>query len=242
MQFTLEDIKYTFRDEIAPFARRVDNTEIRLNNIDSYIKDFSNKGLAEHKVIVDLNQRVDNIETSCSRTTPASNCSNDLLKEFDDRLRRRSNLMVYGLSEDDSSSSVEGNLQNKVNDCFSQTLGKPAPKIKLKFKCMRMGKHITASTNPRPVKIVFNDSDTADNILQAFIQCKVQKKLPVSLQHLAIARDQTPAQREEYLQLKEELRRRSQAGEKNLCIVARGTRQIIIRRIPTSARNPSKDQ
>lgn len=60
-QFTLEDIQQTFRDEITPLARRLDNVEIRLDNLDTFLKDFSTRGISEHREIVELKDKVDSI-------------------------------------------------------------------------------------------------------------------------------------------------------------------------------------
>lgn len=239
-QFSLEDIRQTFRDEITPLARRIDNVEIRLDNIDTYLKDFSAEGLEKHSAIVQLNQRVDSIVSSGAGAPSTSGMTSDVFKEFDDRLRRQSNLMVFGLPEEDSQGSEDGKLQTKISDFFFLILNKSANDYN--FKCMRMGRFLVNSTNPRPIKVIFGSPDSADAILQAFIKSKAQKNLPASLQHLTIARDQTPVQRREYLALKEEMRRRSQAGEKNLRIVTRGTHQTIVHSARTAVQSQNKAQ
>lgn len=151
--------------------------------------------------------------------------------------------MAYGFPEDDSSETENGNLHARLTDCFCTLLNKTAAALKIKFKCIRVGKLLLNSTTPRPVKIIFNNSESVDIILQAFIKSKNQKKLPVLLKQLVIARDQTPAQRQEYLALKEEMKRRTSAGEKNLKIVTRGTRQIIVQHARTSVLSQmNKDQ
>lgn len=241
-RFSLEDIQQALKSEITPLARRVDNVEIRLGNLDTFLKDFSTKGIEEHNAIVQLKQKVDSIVAGNSEAPLTSGAADIVLKELDDRLLRRSNLMIYGLPEDESRSAEDGNLNSKIYDCFSLLLAKPAAEAKCKFKCMRVGKVLVNGTNPRPVKIIFNSLDSADTILQEYIRLKTQKKLPPSLQHLVVARDQTPAQRQEYLALKEEMRRRTVAGEKDLRIVTKGTRQIIVQRNRTSAPNLNKKQ
>ncbi|XP_044584925.1 uncharacterized protein LOC123265295 [Cotesia glomerata] len=110
-QFTLEDIQQAFRDESTPLARRLDNVEIRLDNLDTYLKDFSTRGISEHCEIVKLKEKVNSIVSSASGAQSVAGASHDVFKEFEDRLRRRSNLMVYELPEDDSSESENGIYQ-----------------------------------------------------------------------------------------------------------------------------------
>lgn len=106
-QFTLEDIQRTFRDEIASLAWWLDNFEIWLDNLDTYLKNFSSKGISEHSTIVELKQKVDSIVLTTSGASSMSEASHELLKEFDDRLCRRSNFMVYDFTEHESSGSNE---------------------------------------------------------------------------------------------------------------------------------------
>lgn len=244
--FSLEDIQMVFRDEITPLKRRLDNVEIRLGNLDTCLQTFSTKGIEEHSAIIKLNQRLDSIVSSengapsTTNSLPGAAC--DLFKEFDDRMSRRSNVMLFGLSEDNTVNSEESNLNVKVTDYFAKILDKPGTKTKLKFKCMRVGKVSVSSTNPRPTKVIFNDPSTAENILQAYIRSKSSKSLPSSYPHLIVARDQTPMQRQEYKALKEELKMRTSQGEKNLKIVTKGNRQIITQRARISVLNRRIEQ
>lgn len=133
------------------------------------------------------------------------------------------------------------NLHIKITDCFSKLLNKPIAKTKIKFKFIHVGKFLMNSTTPRPIKLILSDPDSAKIILQTCIRSKIHKELLVPLQHLIIARDRTPAQRQEYLALKEEMKRRTSVGEKNLRIVTRGIRQIIVQNDRNSVLGLNKD-
>ena len=142
-------------------------------------------------------------------------CSEDTIIEFQERSQRQKNIVIAGISElhtDDTeqkrkhdSEEVLKLIKSIYNDC-------PTP-----LKTMRLGKYLPGKN--RLIKICFNSADTAKYLLRN--QTKNDN-------NIRLYSDQTPAQRNYMLNLKEELIQRENSGETNLCTkYIRGVPKII---------------
>ena len=161
--------------------------------------------------VTSLDARVLALEsTSPSTQSPLS--VSDVISEFAERDRCRSNVLAHGLPESSASNFAAKIAEDKssLSTLFSQlSLGAPVD-----FKVIRLGK--LSSNKPRPVKIIFCNQHTAANVLSTFRTLK--KRSPDFQVGINLVRDKTRLEREQLRVCHQELARRNQEGEPNLTI------------------------
>ncbi|CAF4833004.1 unnamed protein product [Pieris macdunnoughi] len=124
--------------------------------------------------------------------------SEELIQEVNERNKRKKNIIMAGLPEQNTNNLRENMLKDET-DIFNifRALTEDVPKP---IKIIRLGKY--NPTKIRRVKVFYNSSDTVKFLLQN------KSKLPSTIQ---IFSDQTPAQQKFLKNLKEELLRRQKA-------------------------------
>lgn len=158
-----------------------------------------------------LEARVLELEsTSVSTQSPLS--VSDLISEFAECDRCRSNVLYHGPPESSASNFAAKIVEDKssILTLFSQ-LSLRAP---VDFKAIRLGK--LSSNKPCPAKIIFSDQHTAENVLSTFHTLK--KSSPDFQVGINLVRDETRLEREQLRVCHQELARRNQEGEPNLTI------------------------
>lgn len=148
-------------------------------------------------------------------TTPLFNYE-DIVSETYDRSLREKNVIIRGVKEIRSSNSedrqfndskeVKKVIKMAVSDCIEPT------------KTIRLGKY-----NPdvsRPIKVIFSTSEAAKSILR--------HKANIKDENIKIYSDETPNQKKHRNNLRDELKRRLDEGEKDITIkYVKGIPKII---------------
>lgn len=147
--------------------------------------------------------------------------SEELLHELKDRCDREKNIVVVGIPEkNEKNSKLRRNYDEEEVGKVISTLDKDCPKP---IKSIRLGKYIPEKN--RPVKVYFSDTNTPRSLLRQ------KSSLPENIQIYA---DQTPSQKQHWQSMKEELKKRTENGEKDLLLkYIKGIPKII-----TSTTNP----
>lgn len=147
----------------------------------------------------------------------------DMCQEIEDRDRRRSNLVIFGMPES-ASENAESRKQYDTT-CVSTLLEEldMDPRTAVKDSVIRLGGKISSkngknsNAGPRPVKIQMQDPKTCMTVLKRAKH--LQNTKTEILQNLSIKRDMTPKERQIRKNLVEEMQQREKRGEKNLRIV-----------------------
>ena len=137
--------------------------------------------------------------------------SNETIKlcidEINERHKRKNNLIFYGIPESkDEEAQVRKNEDlEAINTTVKSISGDMDLQILAQYRLgMKNGKD-------RPLKVVFNKTETCIEILKNLREVKLKDNVRVS-------RDRTQTERKEYRELREELKQREEMGEKDLVI------------------------
>lgn len=150
------------------------------------------------------------------RSTPIPNNLTYIMTEVQERLERAKNIIIAGIPEPHSE-KMEDRRENDrcevmkvMSDIYPPT---PQPE-----RLIRLGKYDAKKT--RPLKVCFSTPDIAKTLLKNKSNCKTN--------NIKLYFDQTPNQKQEIANLREELRQRKEKGENDLIIkYIKGTPKII---------------
>ena len=135
------------------------------------------------------------------------------LEDIEERERRKSNLIIYGLPESDEVNPLQRKDDDtqKARSAISQSFGEESLSILATY---RLGRKSEGKT--RPLKVVLKSADVRDEILRRYRAAVSAESLPDS--SIQLSRDRTQREREEYRRLRNELKLREDKGEENLMI------------------------
>lgn len=210
------DIKTDNKKLAAALKRGLDDLTSRIDNLMSDISVLNTKVNA-------LDNRILALESTTQ--SPLSSLSiSDVLSELAERDKCKSNIIIHGLPESpltDYALKFNEDMKN-VNAVFSQlSLVNPVD-----FKLIRLGK--TTSTSSRPIKVIFNNSIAANQVLSSFHA--LQKHSPESIIGVKFVRDKTLLEREKLRLCHQELTRRTKEGETDLTITYQNGLPCVLKR------------
>lgn len=169
----------------------------------------------------DLQQRVDDIaakvETVTSlninQPTTISPLPDVNAGEIIERALRASNILIYNLPE----SSERDQVHDSEEACKILNAVDPTSATQI-MSCRRLGKvlpvgSVSDGSKPRPLKVVLTGADVARTVMR-----KKKVLSATDYKNISISDDKTPAQIRELKMLREELKRRTASGERNLTI------------------------
>lgn len=191
---TIKSVTENFTQQITQINNDIEN--IKINNITTEEK--INK--IEREIL-----EIKKSNTTDNLSEAPSPLYENLILEFKERSEREKNVVIVGVPETNNSnykSRQSYDMEESIKICKSIIENCPKP-----TKTMRLGKHISGKN--RPLKLIFNDSDTPKLLLRNRV------KFPETIK---IYSDQTPAQNQYLLSLKKELQNRLDNGETNLTI------------------------
>lgn len=170
------------------------------------------------KLICDLQQQIALLQTQPSVSSPSTEA---ILNEVQDRFSRANNLLVFGLEEQNSNLN-QAERKQADKDCASRIIEKLDNTVNtLNIEVFRVGKF--SANKKRPVKICLS---TRRDVFQLL------KKNRDSGAEFKLSTDQTLLQRNYFKDLRDELKRRTDAGETNLTIKYKNNQPIITSSIP----------
>lgn len=170
----------------------------------------SSKNIAE-KNITEIKNDLQQLKLASDTNThnqqdPPANTPSDIINEVQERLTRDKNIIISGLTESSSANINDKREHDRAEVAKIIQKAYPeetAPKV---VKMYRLGK-VTAS-KPRLIKVGFESPLVPKTILKNRTQ----------IENVKIYSDQTPYQQKFMKDLKEDLRRRIENGEKDLTI------------------------
>lgn len=183
---------------------RLDVLTSRFDSLSTEIKNIREK-------VASLDARVLSLE-SHSSITNLSSPVNEVIQEFSERERCKSNIIAYGIPE-----STSSNLASKFAD-DQQTIHSLISKLSIVAtanpKVVRLGKFSTST--PRPIKCIFNSPNLAADILSSL---RTTNLISLGFPPKAkFVRDKTPLERKLLRTCHEELNSRTLNGETDLTI------------------------
>lgn len=166
-------------------------------------------------VIAELKNEVAELKSRNS-APPNNNINNDdfnnIVHEVIERQKRSKNIIIYGLKENSNNDQHvrlthdTENVKNILNFLSVDTSNAD-------IKPIRLGKLLTNTGKPRPIKITFKEEQAVQNITYKARQLKNSE-----YSYINISPDRTPKQIEHYKSLLNQLNERKANGETNLAI------------------------
>lgn len=128
----------------------------------------------------------------------------NVLKEVSARFNRQTNLIIFGLHEDTSSSLklINENDKKLINRLLDYMSIRDLVKIKTIF---RIGKFVDNSPKNRPAKVIFNSIDELNLFIQTFWDLRKNTDQYSELSKLTITKDKTVIQQAQHSELKRQL-------------------------------------
>lgn len=149
----------------------------------------------------------------------------DIIVELNERNRRKSNLIIFGIDEQNQGESPENRLTSDKT-AVRNILRVIDPELSIPdVKPIRLGSFSERKT--RPIKITLNTEESVHNLIRKSKILRTHKDY--KNKKVSIAFDRTPRQQQYFQKVKQELNERKQSGETNLRIkYVRGMPQIIL--------------
>lgn len=154
--------------------------------------------------------------------TPDDETFEEILYEFQERNKRRSNIIVYGLPESaNTSGTVRNNYdQQKITEMLTFLAVSSSP-----IKVHRLGVLDSTKIIGRPIKVVF---EREINVFHNIIGKAKNLKNSETWKNVGISLDRTQRQIKLYKTVKDKLRERLDGGENNITIkYIRGVPKIV---------------
>lgn len=213
------DISF-IKEQLTDYRATTDRLISENNNIKLQIENLATN-------ITDTQERVKTLETdlyALQSNQPASSLakqcfseySDDIIREVQERLQRNKNIIISGITEPHMTDMTKKREADRsaVNN-FLHTIHPTCPEP---VKIIRLGKY--DGQKLRLIKVCFASSETAKEILKNKLNLKDNK--------FKIYSDQTPIQYQTMLNLREELRNRTEKGESGLIIkYVKGNPKIV---------------
>ena len=150
-------------------------------------------------------------------------------------MRRKTSVIVHGVSEPDSSDSSQREVDDLcVLAAMMQEVGCEDTKIS---KAIRLGKKPEAGMKPRPIKLVLETEEEKISLLKKAKNLRLAKE--GGWETVFIHQDLTPREREMRKILVQEMKERQAKGEKDLTIFnGKIVKKLPYRRITSTASTP----
>ncbi|KAK5646506.1 hypothetical protein RI129_004970 [Pyrocoelia pectoralis] len=165
------------------------------------------------RLILELKTEVERLKLASENQRINSTANADeIITEVAERPRRSRNVIMYNLDDDDNDQDLV-----KAKDVIKKISNVSTDDIKV----FRLGK-VRNATKPRPLKIIFMNSDDAINVLRN------NPKLKKINQKLVVRSDLTKIQMDHINNLRRDLQERISRGENDITIkYVRGVPRIV---------------
>lgn len=212
----------TFGNSQKEFMDKISSDVTSMKEQISDIKSITNNIITDQN---DVKKKVEGLESEIKllKTAAASSESSEtqtteaIVEEINERKRRNKSIIVVGIPEPTSTQKEERIEIDKTE--ITKVLQKICSNLPEPEWVMRLGKY--NPTKKRGIKITFKSQEPCKNILR--------NKNKIVSEDIKIYSDQTPQQKTFLRKLAEELKFRTDHGEKNLVIkYVKGVPKIII--------------
>lgn len=147
-----------------------------------------------------VNNRIEALESVTNSTNTKNESADFILQEFEDRRRRKTKFLIFGLSEPHNEKNVYNFELDKSGVLkLIQSLFTESSIAYNQLKIFRLGKISHARIHPRPVKVVCSSEDHVLSILSKVKEVKAANSQ--NLEALSFAPDRTIRQQQEYKDL-----------------------------------------
>lgn len=206
---TIKDSLNSFNHQVNNLTKRIEKVETDLqtcllatSDIDNLKSSFASFQQENNKV--SLKPSVDLIANRSLNTPQMS--YEDLAAELQDRALRSKNIVIVGISEENTSdtSKMQEHDKHRITNIL-QTIDPDCP---MPLKHFRLGKQNLGKT--RPIKVCFDSDKTVKYLLRNRTKLKTK--------NVRIYSDQTLLQKQFLMDLRKELNSRTENGEPNLII------------------------
>lgn len=243
------EIKKEFSDQLKTVVTSVESLTVTVNKNNELLNDrisaveTINKALETNLAILET-KVANNAEcvSSLMNQMGIEGCTSNaaVLEEVEARLARRSNVLIFGVSESKDANKEIREAHDRslvVKICSDLEVDSPPSTH------FRIGKYSPALAKPRPIKMTFTNAVMTDLIIQNLVKLKRSKQVPPELQSIAISKDRTLMQRNQQKEAWAELHRRIQEGETDLKMVTRnGLSSIVKAQVHRSRQTGSASQ
>lgn len=210
-------VRETFSSEFRSLNTTISNLSTEIKAVNAKIDACASES---HDTVLRVNALEDKVEEIIEGNSSPNNNFDSCLTEVEDRLRRRNNLIIYGLTDHDP--SIFPNFHDTDLELTKSLFASCIKNSSFdNIKIWRIGKFSTIQTKHRPLKVIFSNDTVPSQIRTAFVTLKKSAHLPPEFAELSIAPDRTRNQQTEYQRAKQELIARIAQGEKNLKIAYR---------------------
>nr|CAH7714010.1 unnamed protein product [Callosobruchus chinensis] len=145
----------------------------------------------------------------------------EIITEVEERSKRRKNLVIFGVPEQDQSLSNNDQVSRDVTNTVEILRVMNRDIDAQAIKPIRLGKHVEGKS--RPIKVYFGSEQQVTQIIHNARALRNSRYKKVSVSY-----DRTPRQQAHYKRIKEQLQERENAGEANLKIkYVNGTPRIV---------------
>lgn len=182
---------------------------------------------ALQQAIVELKNEIVELKRTANQnisSTIDNNQFEEILQEINEREKRKCNVVIFGISEQQNLGNQTRAEQDKqlVTNIF-QAISVAMPGNE-NIKAIRIGKFDESKNFPRPVKVTVSDESTVHEIIHKARNLKST----ANYKNINISLDRTPRQIELYRTVKRQLNERIAAGETNLRIkYIRGVPKVV---------------
>ena len=201
-----------FEEEISKVNERVTSLGVKVGEIqDGVLSDNMAQSIKE--IVQEVTETEKNQVSGTSNEDIKDMLEKDRkvqMEEIEDRLRRKKNLIVFKLTEDQNKTVDENKAEDltSVEKILEETGVKANPK-----DIRRLGKPKTDGKS-RPLRIIFENEKERDETMFAIIKISKEKKDDDRLcSHLSVRKDLTKAEREVEDKLFAELKRRREESQ-----------------------------
>lgn len=176
-------------------------------------------------VIISLQNDLREIKSNSVKNLSSNIEFEDVMQEFEERQKRKSNVIIFGVSEQNSDLDKKARLQEEkqaVTEFFNEISPNELTET---VSIFRLGKYNATSRKPRPIRVRLANEQSVHDLIHKFAAVRNKNR---NLKDISISFDRTPKQLEHLKKLKIELAERQKAGEMNLNIkFIRGYPKII---------------
>lgn len=198
LHHSIKDVKEEMMSQNRNIITKMNDLTSKLSIIDELVAE----NILLRERINNLEKKIDNLESTKKLDVSEMN---SIASEIEERSLRKNNVIVCNVEE--SSLAERSEIINDDRMKVYNFLKGADSSISLSdLRCFRLGKR---NNKPRPIKVVLRSPIQVAEVMK--------NKMNLSSNH-RIYRDQTVIQRNQYIQLKEELSIRTRKGERNLLI------------------------
>lgn len=204
----IDEIESVASSRVTEVSKNVDAIALRVEKLTSLVPNMSAKS------------------SNCSIAGPGMD---ECLNEFEDRLSRKRNVVVFGIPEsksDDARQRMRDDVDYLGRVFTELSFDEPTGEV----SCSRLGKYSPNLAHPRPVKLVLVSPDKANSLIRSAHRNKNRAAASALLKRIRIRPDKTNHQRQQWNRLWTELvaRKKIDKNQHMKIVTMNGVAKIVV--------------